>query len=331
MEFYRCRDRWAVAGARSDLDPFIVRPTLAPSVGEREHDYYKHLGWCEDLVDLLRLVGFLMARDPKKHINSSWLKYAVDLKFFDQHPYGIETLRFDAHKPKEDKLCGNVGVKGNLVASVFGVHEVGRGSSEESEYDYYQRLGRCEDIVDLLGPPFVEMAKIYASDGKWDGVAAIRKMVKCNNVKKSETAQKAEKEKDKKREDESLIENDLVGDDSDQEIEKTIALVLKDFGDENIEVDGHVEDISNIEDDADDDIEECIGVDDEDFTPVNQRIVMYDEVFVKVSKGPCPRHGLGPPQGQPSTVEGRACAGHKGRPSGPTLAPGPTNSLIGPS
>ncbi|KAF3445458.1 hypothetical protein FNV43_RR10634 [Rhamnella rubrinervis] len=31
---------------------------------------------------------------------------------------------------------------------------------------------------------YVEMANIYASDGKWDGVAAIRRMMKCNKVKK---------------------------------------------------------------------------------------------------------------------------------------------------
>lgn len=33
--------------------------------------------------------------------------------------------------------------------------------------------------------PYVEMANIYASDGKWDGVAAIRTMMKNNKVKKS--------------------------------------------------------------------------------------------------------------------------------------------------
>lgn len=33
--------------------------------------------------------------------------------------------------------------------------------------------------------PYVEMANIYASDGMWDGVAAIRRMMKCNKVKKA--------------------------------------------------------------------------------------------------------------------------------------------------
>ncbi|EXB80834.1 hypothetical protein L484_020091 [Morus notabilis] len=41
------------------------------------------------------------------------------------------------------------------------------------------------ELDPLAAVPYVEMANIYASDGKWDGVAAIRKMMKCNSVKKS--------------------------------------------------------------------------------------------------------------------------------------------------
>lgn len=44
---------------------------------------------------------------------------------------------------------------------------------------------RLFELDPLVAVPYVEMANIYASDGKWDGVKAIRKMMKYNNVKKS--------------------------------------------------------------------------------------------------------------------------------------------------
>ncbi|PON86633.1 Tetratricopeptide-like helical domain containing protein [Trema orientale] len=43
---------------------------------------------------------------------------------------------------------------------------------------------RLFELDPLVAVPYVEMANIYASDQKWDGVAAIRKMMKSNKVKK---------------------------------------------------------------------------------------------------------------------------------------------------
>lgn len=42
------------------------------------------------LAFVYMIAGFLMAGDPRKKINSSWLQYAADLNFFDQYPWGIE-------------------------------------------------------------------------------------------------------------------------------------------------------------------------------------------------------------------------------------------------
>ena len=53
-------------------------------------------------------------------------------------------------------------------------------NTEIAEYVSY----RLFEMDPLVAVPYIEMANIYASNQKWDGVAAIRKMMKSNKVKK---------------------------------------------------------------------------------------------------------------------------------------------------